>query len=67
LKAQDFFVVRKALMPSVLVELAFVTNPADAALLANPADLKKFSESIYNGIMDFVGIFEQSGGFIANP
>lgn len=67
LKAQDFFVVRKALMPSVLVELAFVTNETDAALLSNADDLKKFSESIYNGIMDFVGIFEQSGGFIATP
>ncbi|MDR2467582.1 MAG: N-acetylmuramoyl-L-alanine amidase [Spirochaetaceae bacterium] len=67
LKAEDFFVVRKALMPSVLVELAFVTNEADARLLANEDDLKKFAGSIYNGIMDFVRNFEQSGGYIATP
>lgn len=67
LKAKDFFVVRKALMPSVLVELAFVTNETDAVLLTSDADLKKFADSIYKGIMDFVRNFESSGGFIASP
>jgi N-acetylmuramoyl-L-alanine amidase len=67
LKAEDFFVVRKALMPSVLVELAFVTNEEDAIILNSADGLKKFADSIYKGIMDFVRNFEHSGGFIAAP
>jgi N-acetylmuramoyl-L-alanine amidase len=66
MKAEDFFVVRKALMPSVLVELAFVTNPDDAVLLTNAASLKKFSDSIYKGIMDFVTMFEKMSGGVSS-
>jgi N-acetylmuramoyl-L-alanine amidase len=58
LKAEEWYVVRKARMPSVLVELGFVTNSEDAKLLANAAYLKKFATSIYNGIVDFVAKFE---------
>jgi N-acetylmuramoyl-L-alanine amidase len=65
LKAEQWFVVRKARMPSVLVELGFVTNPEDAVLMLSERGLQKFSNSIYNGIMDFVNNFERSGGFIA--
>jgi N-acetylmuramoyl-L-alanine amidase len=54
-------------MPSVLVELGFVTNEADARLMINDSYLKNFSEAIYNGIKDFVTMFEQSGGFTTIP
>jgi N-acetylmuramoyl-L-alanine amidase len=64
LKAENWYVVRNARMPSVLVELGFVTNPQDAALMADAAYLKKFSESLYKGIADFVSEFESSGGYI---
>ncbi|MDR1930343.1 MAG: N-acetylmuramoyl-L-alanine amidase [Treponema sp.] len=65
LKAENWYVVRNARMPSVLVELGFVTNPEDAQLMADPAYLKKFSEALYKGIADFVAEFESSGGYIA--
>jgi N-acetylmuramoyl-L-alanine amidase len=58
LKAEEWYVVRKARMPSVLVELGFVTNAEDARLLSDPAYLQQFSLSIYNGIVDFVTKFE---------
>jgi N-acetylmuramoyl-L-alanine amidase len=58
LKAEEWYVVRKARMPSVLVELGFVTNPEDARLLSDSAYLKKFADSIYKGIVDFVTKFE---------
>ncbi|MDR2864219.1 MAG: N-acetylmuramoyl-L-alanine amidase [Spirochaetaceae bacterium] len=64
LKAEEWFVVRKARMPSVLIELGFITNQEDAALMLSEKDLKKFSDSIYKGVMDFVTNFEESGGFI---
>jgi N-acetylmuramoyl-L-alanine amidase len=65
LKAENWYVVRNANMPSVLVELGFVTNPDDALLMSDPAHLKKLSEALYKGIADFVHEFESSGGYIA--
>ncbi|MDR0623010.1 MAG: N-acetylmuramoyl-L-alanine amidase [Treponema sp.] len=67
IKAEEWFVVRNARMPSVLVELGFVTNEADALLMADESHLKKVSEALYKGIADFVTTFERSGGFTAIP
>ena len=65
IKAEEWFVVRNARMPSVLVELGFVTNQEDARLLTNVAYLNKFSEALYKGIEDFIKSFENSRGFTA--
>ena len=65
LKENAWFVVKNARMPSVLVELGFVTNETDALLMKDDAYLKKFSEALYKGIADFVILFERSGGFTA--
>jgi N-acetylmuramoyl-L-alanine amidase len=63
IKAEEWFVVRNARMPSVLVELGFVTNEEDARLMVDETYLKKVSEALYKGITDFVTTFERSGGF----
>jgi N-acetylmuramoyl-L-alanine amidase len=63
IKAEDWFVVRNARMPAILVEMGFVTNEAEALLLADDAYLMKLSQALYKGIMQFVAIFERSGGF----
>jgi len=55
IKAEEWFVVRNARMPSVLVELGFVTNPRDAELLLDPEYLRKLSEALYKGTVDFIG------------
>jgi N-acetylmuramoyl-L-alanine amidase len=65
MKAEEWFVVRNARMPSVLVELGFVTNKEDALLMADDGYLRKISEALYKGISDFVHTFERSGGFTA--
>jgi N-acetylmuramoyl-L-alanine amidase len=65
LKAEKWFVVRNAQMPAVLVELPFVSNREDAGIMAGDAYLKKFSDAIYKGIVDFVNTFERTGGFTA--
>jgi N-acetylmuramoyl-L-alanine amidase len=67
IKAEEWFVVRNARMPSVLVELGFVTNEEDARLMIDDTYLKNFSEAIYTGIRDFVTMFERSGGFTTIP
>jgi N-acetylmuramoyl-L-alanine amidase len=65
LKAENWYVVRNARMPAVLVELGFVSNIDDAKLMADTSYLKLYSEALYKGIADFVVEFEQSGGYIA--
>jgi len=67
IKQEEWFVVRNARMPWVLVELGFVTNPEDARLMTDDAYLRNLSEALYKGITDFVGTFERSGGFTAIP
>jgi len=58
-KANDWFVVRNSRMPAVLVELGFVSNRQDAALMTSEDGLQKFISSLYNGITNFIGIFER--------
>jgi N-acetylmuramoyl-L-alanine amidase len=65
IKAEEWFVVRNARMPSVLVELGFVSNEEDAILLTDGAYLRTLVDSLYKGIGDFVTAFEGTGGFTA--
>jgi N-acetylmuramoyl-L-alanine amidase len=62
IRAEEWFVVRNARMPSVLVEVGFITNEAEARLLADPAYLRKLGDGIYNGIVSFVDYFENRKG-----
>jgi N-acetylmuramoyl-L-alanine amidase len=65
IKAEEWFVVKNARMPAVLVELGFVTNIQDARLMADQGYLRKLAEALYKGVADFIGTFERSGGFTA--
>ena len=62
IKPANWFVVRNALMPAVLVELGFVSNRDEALRLIDEAYLMKLSDALYKGISDFIVFFERSGG-----
>jgi N-acetylmuramoyl-L-alanine amidase len=62
LREEEWFVVRNAKMPSVLVEVGFVTNEAEAMKLSSQDHLRKLGDGIYNGIVDFVSYFEHRKG-----
>ncbi len=47
------YVLRRTAMPAVLLELGFITNPSDAALMSGQPDL--FARGIYEGILDYFG------------
>jgi N-acetylmuramoyl-L-alanine amidase len=51
LKTANFYVVRNTDAPAVLVELAFINNEEDAALLKHHAD--DFARAIARGVTDF--------------
>lgn len=63
LKEEEWFVVRNANMPSVLVEIGFVSNEHEARLLADESYLRKIALGIYNGLSSFIAHFERSRGF----
>lgn len=47
------YVLRRTAMPAILVELGFISNPGDAALMNNNPEL--FARGIYNGILEYFG------------
>jgi N-acetylmuramoyl-L-alanine amidase len=57
-KAENWFVVRNSRMPAVLVELGFVSNKNDAVLMTSDEGLQKLTSALYNGVKNFIGIFE---------
>ena len=48
------YVLRKTAMPAVLLELGFITNPGDAALMNENPGL--FAQGIYQGIKNYIGV-----------
>ena len=46
----DFYVVKNTLMPSVLVECGFISNPTEAAMVANPAIQQKVAEALASAV-----------------
>lgn len=47
----SLYVLRRTRMPSVLVEMGFITNPVDAALMSSQPEL--FARAIYQGTIDY--------------
>ena len=47
----SLYVLKKTNMPAVLVELAFISNPREAALMRDEPEL--FARGIYKGIINF--------------
>ena len=48
------YVLRKTVMPAVLLEMGFITNPGDAALMNENPQL--FAQGIYQGIKNYTGV-----------
>ena len=48
------YVLRKTRMPATLIELGFITNPGDAALMRDDPSL--FAQGLYNGINRYFGL-----------
>ncbi|QKS72709.1 N-acetylmuramoyl-L-alanine amidase [Paenalkalicoccus suaedae] len=52
-KTQGFYVIRNTRIPSALVELGFMTNPAEAERMKTSAFREASAEALYQGIVNY--------------
>jgi N-acetylmuramoyl-L-alanine amidase len=52
-KPERFFVLRNTLIPAVLVEVGFITNPNEAGLLRSPEYRQRLADSITKSILRY--------------
>ena len=50
----NLYVLRRTAMPAVLIELGFITNAGDAALMSQQPQL--FAQGIYRGLLQYLGL-----------
>jgi N-acetylmuramoyl-L-alanine amidase len=62
-KSAFFYVLKAVKMPSVLVEIGFVTNRDEVKKMLTPDYRKKVARGIAEGIADFVDTFVRTEGF----
>jgi N-acetylmuramoyl-L-alanine amidase len=53
IRQAPFYVISNVNMPSALVEIGYLTNPAEAAKLGDPAYLHKVADGIYQAIISY--------------
>ncbi|NGZ04169.1 MAG: hypothetical protein CV090_14100, partial [Nitrospira sp. WS238] len=53
-KTAPFYVLRFTSMPSILAEVAYISNPDEEALLLTSTFIKDVAQSLYQGIMSFL-------------
>lgn len=56
---RNLFVIRKTSMPSVLVEIGYISNRTEEANLANSDHQKKVAQALYKGIKEYLGKYIQ--------
>lgn len=50
----DYFVLRRSAMPAVIVEVGFLSNPREEALLAQPDYRRRVAEAIFRGTVNYL-------------
>ena len=61
----NFVVLRSPDVPSILVETAFITNPAEEKRLTDPAHRQKLASSILDGVRDYFNASPPPGTLFA--
>ena len=66
-KEARFTVLTRAEVPAALVEILFISNPTEEALLNTPAFQTQMAEAISEGIMRFLGIENKQRLYTVQP
>jgi len=59
-KTAPFYVLRFTSMPSILAEIAFISNPTEEQLMQSDAFLSRIAEALFQGIKAFVNPHQTS-------
>ena len=59
-KTAPFYVLRFTSMPSILAEIAFISNPSEEQLMQSDAFLSRIAEALFQGIKAFVNPHQTS-------
>ncbi|MBN8218190.1 MAG: N-acetylmuramoyl-L-alanine amidase, partial [Spirochaetes bacterium] len=62
-KSETFYVLKGAVMPSILIECGFLSNKADMEYLSEEAKMRRLADAIAEGLAQYVKDFNQTGGF----
>jgi N-acetylmuramoyl-L-alanine amidase len=57
-----FLVLRKTAMPSVLIELGYINNPAEAKYLSSITGQRSMASAIYSGLQRYIEDFDKKSG-----
>ncbi|NLG83845.1 MAG: cell wall hydrolase, partial [Firmicutes bacterium] len=60
-KPAEYRVLLETRMPAVVVEVGFLSNPEEEALLATPAYREKIAEAIYQGLLHYFLLLRERG------
>jgi N-acetylmuramoyl-L-alanine amidase len=52
-RKEEFYVIHHTTMPATLIEMAFLSNSSDAALLRSPGFLQRVAVAIADGLADY--------------
>ena len=55
-REENFAVLRNTTMPSILIEVAFLSNPEEDALLQQPEFRARAAQAIARGVIEYLGI-----------
>jgi N-acetylmuramoyl-L-alanine amidase len=53
IRSENYSVLRNVNAPSILVELAYISTPAEEAILKNPQSQLRFAQGIANGVVKY--------------
>jgi N-acetylmuramoyl-L-alanine amidase len=62
-KGANFYVLKGAKMPSVLVEVGFISNDYEARLLRDPSYRQDIAKSVAYGVINYKNEYEAAEGF----
>jgi N-acetylmuramoyl-L-alanine amidase len=62
-----FVVLKSPDVPSMLIETAYISNPADERRLRDPAGQQRLAEAIFTGIADYFRHYPPQGSLFAGP
>ena len=61
-KTGNFAVIRDTRMPAILIEMGFINNPSDEAILLSRQH--DFAQAIVNGVLGYLGMQKEEGAIV---